>query len=149
MTTLLFYRQARRDGGIRTGVEFRETPIAEVFEEGTGDFDPVLRWYLDLRCDGDGVPSDPEQAIDWLASLGSVVRTGAFAFAQELLAGLDHDIYTFSYNRFEGVPQGVSLSLNAKVNCRSAGQELASVLVLLARNWEETLLSLKSADVPD
>ena len=40
MPNLTFYRQARIDGGIRTGIELDEDTVFEYFEEGGSEPDP-------------------------------------------------------------------------------------------------------------
>ena len=62
MPKLVFYRQKRYDGAIRTGLELDDDPIAEHYEEGSGERDPALLWFVDLRCKGPGIPGDPDDA---------------------------------------------------------------------------------------
>ena len=66
MPNLTFYRQARIDGGIRTGIELDEDAVFEHFEEGGPELDPTLLWYVDLRCQGPGLPDEPRKAREWL-----------------------------------------------------------------------------------
>jgi hypothetical protein len=76
MAQLLFYRQKRVDGGVRTGLDLDREEIAEHFEEGELERDPALLWYVDLRCDGPGVPADGEAALQWLIDYAPVIREG-------------------------------------------------------------------------
>jgi hypothetical protein len=42
MSTTTFYRQARRDGGMRSGIDIDDNPAFMRFEEGRSeDFDPT------------------------------------------------------------------------------------------------------------
>lgn len=84
MAKLIFYRQKRYDNGIRTGLELDGDPIAERFEEGDKDRDPALIWYVDLCCEGPGVPDDPDLAERWLVDHSPLIRDGFCRFAEHL-----------------------------------------------------------------
>ena len=62
MTKLTFYRQGRKDGGIRTGVEVNDESVLGRFEEGDKETDSALDWYVDIRCSVSKLGNDPEDA---------------------------------------------------------------------------------------
>ncbi len=66
MAKLIFYRQEELDGSVRMGVELDDVEVLEHFEGGEGEPDPVIAWFVDVRCTGPGVPDESEAAIGWL-----------------------------------------------------------------------------------
>src|SRR5438876_12275597 len=96
MTEFAFYRQKRRDGGIRTGIEINgETELG--LEEGfTGDEqDPVLLWFVDLRMEGKKLPTDPEEVRQWLLKHSPGICAGFQLLAGEIQAGVDFNTYPY------------------------------------------------------
>ena len=68
MPKLTFYHQARFDGGRRTGISLDDDATSlHFFETGAAeeDYDPRLLWYVDLRCEGNAIPGEPQAARDW------------------------------------------------------------------------------------
>ena len=55
MSTIVFFRQARIDGGIHTGVDVNGTGW-EFYDAGSDEHDPALVWYVDLRRKGTTCP---------------------------------------------------------------------------------------------
>lgn len=153
MAKLLFYRQARRDGGVRTGVEHEMGLVAEDFQEGSGEFDPRLIWSIDLPCDGAGVPDDPAMALPWLDSMSDLISAGLIACAHQLRGGLDPDFYTYEYILTPAIgrplPDDVFVSVRSKVNGREAGQSIGQVLEELGRSWDEILSEVAAPQVTD
>ena len=62
MPELDFYRQQRRDGAIRTGIEIDGETVLGRFEQVAEDANPVLAWWVDVRCKGRRLPDEPEAA---------------------------------------------------------------------------------------
>src|SRR4051794_4076762 len=111
MAGLTFFRQARIDGGVRTGVMIGEFTVLHRFEEGSADHDPALIWSVDLRCNGSGLPVDAEGARRWLLEHEGIIRRGFVRFADELQAGVDVDPYPLQWEGFEGTPEGVQMRI--------------------------------------
>src|SRR5260370_39414020 len=88
MPVITFYRQARRDGCIRTGVELDGDVLFGRLEGGSTDFDPVLTWYVELQCAGENLPQEAEVIRQWLIDRAPFFQTGRESLAQELDTGL-------------------------------------------------------------
>ena len=142
MVKLIFYRQKRYDNGIRTGLELDGYPIAERFEEGDGPRDPALIWYVDLCCEGPGVPDDPDMVEPWLVEHSSLIRDGFVRFAERLRAGADKDIYSLAWSDFPDAPQGVTITISCSAARRVDGREMAAILQDTATRWDEIIHSL-------
>lgn len=145
MAKLIFYRQKRYDGGIRMGLDLNSEEIAHHFEEGRSERDPALLWYVDLRCEGPGIPDDPEAAADWLVDHAPSIREGFARFAEKLKIGADPDLYSLYWNEFPDVPEGVSMVIACSAARRVDGREMSSVLADIGARWNELLRML---DVP-
>ena len=145
MPNLTFYRQARIDGGIRTGIDLNEDTIFEYFEEGGPDVDPTLLWYVDLRCQGPGLPDQPREAREWLVDQAEVISEGFSRCASEFEAGRDIDPYPLLWSQFQGVPEGVEMTIACATNRRRWAISVPSLLRDIGLHWRERLLELQPA----
>jgi hypothetical protein len=145
MAKLVFYRQKRYDGGIRTGVELDDDRVADWFEPGPDEFDRALLWYIDLRCEGNGVPDEPELALDWLTEHGLTIRDGFSRFADHLRNGFDPDIYTVRWTDFRDVPHDVTMLIATSAPRRVDAMEMGSHLSEIVSNWDKIIEKLEAA----
>ncbi len=141
MAKLVFYRQKRYDGGIRTGIELDNRPIAEHFdEEGMeSERDPALLWFVDVRCEGAGIPDDPDAAEDWLIDRSGTIREGLRRFADRLRVGADTDIYCLTWNEFDGLPADVHMMIACSAIRRIDARMMSSILNEIADKWDEII----------
>ena len=51
MSKITLYQQERKDGGLRMGLECDGETLLHNFQEGSPDYDPVLLWCINIRCD--------------------------------------------------------------------------------------------------
>ncbi len=79
------------------GIELdAETTLLDDFLPGPPEFenDPLgsaLLWYVDIRCRGKELPSDPEGARRWFLAHRAEFENGLHEFADEVRAGTDDD----------------------------------------------------------
>lgn len=141
MPTLAFYRQARVDGGMRTGVDWGDTPLLHEFQPGNDQDDPAITWYVDVEFDGEDLPADPEAARNWLVRRGTAVAAALRHLADELLLGIDVGSWPLK-RPISGLPRGVkgavSCSASRRVDCRHIAQRLAD----LAEQWRGVIRRL-------
>jgi hypothetical protein len=142
MAGLTFYRQARRDGGVRTGVMLGENTVLHRYEEGDEDHDPALVWSVDLRCNGSGLPDDVEGARRWLLQHEGIIRRGFERFADELQAGADVDPYPLQWEGFEDAPDHVQMKIVCGAVRRVDALRLADVLRDVATHWRPRIEEL-------
>src|SRR5687767_10291784 len=96
MGYVLYFRNVRRDGGIRIGIEANGERLFHQFIDGPeikdlADENPAINWFIDLFFEGKSVPAQPERIRKWLAKLGPFVRKGLESLAEDLRAGVDED----------------------------------------------------------
>lgn len=145
MPYLTYYRQKRADGGIRSGVELgveleggdigSET-ILDRFEMGEGDRDPALLWFVDVRCEGPGVPNDAEAARQWLLSTSPTIEDGFARFADRLRrVGSDLDDYPLQSADFPDEGDNVERRIVCSAIRRLDARGLAVILDDIRVHW--------------
>jgi hypothetical protein len=146
MSKLTFYRQGRADGGIRTGIELDEDSIFGRFDEGGPEPDPTLLWYVDLRCEGPGLPYDPMEARQWLLDHDDLIRSGFIRCAADFEAGRDVDHYPLLWNNFSGGHDGVEMTIACATNRRRWSISIPTLLQDVAEHWRERIEELAPAE---
>jgi len=139
MPDLTFYHQKRVDGGLRTGIDLDGDTICEDFEPGEAERDPALRWYVDLRCSGEGLPAEADSARDWLLEHEAMIQDGFRRYADQLAAGADPDDYPLQWSGFQPLPPGVQMSIACAVIRRVDARELNRLLLDIAEHWSERI----------
>jgi len=138
MRKLDFYRQAREDGGIRSGLEIDEATYFERFESGSEENDPTLKWWVDVRCRGRGLPRKPEEAKQWFLDKGALIKSGLLRLADRLEAGMDKDIYPL-FSAVSGFPKGTKVTIACSTTRRMTARQIGDVLKDVAAHWDERL----------
>jgi hypothetical protein len=140
MSSLVFYKQFRKDGGVRIGVEVDETTVLHQFTKGSEESDPALDWYADLRCEGRSLPQDPEEVRAWLLDHSAVIQKGFEQVADELEAGMDLDFCPLQ--REIGAVPSVKMRIVCSAVRRLGAREIARDLARIARQWKTTIRNL-------
>lgn len=136
MSRLCLYHQMRKDNRARSGLEIDGQPVAEVFDEGgEGEYDPILLWFIDVRCEGSPIPGDPEAALDWLEEHTKIIRDGLARCSQSLEVGLDADIYPLIWTDFGDVPSDVKMSIACSASRRFDARSMAALVNQFSVDW--------------
>jgi hypothetical protein len=142
MPAITFYRQFRRDGAMRTGVEVDGESALMQFDEGEDfrdDPDPRLVWYVDVSFRGGSLPRDGGAARRWLLRHeGGIVRT-IHALAKSVRQGIDASDWLL---RKEAKIGSVKLAITCSVVRRLEAQRVAEILLDVADNWSARLTAL-------
>jgi hypothetical protein len=143
-SNLVYYRQGRVDGGIHTGVDSFDAPLLESFENEApyDESDPVLAWYIEVRCKGRGLPTSVEGARSWLLKHQEVIRSGLAALADELSVGLDVESYPYFWRKFPSQFKEAQLTLVCSAHRRPNGIGLARQVRAFGDHFEEYLMRL-------
>ncbi len=137
MTELVFFRQARADGGARTGL-FVDGAGSSLLEGG-GEFDdPSLLWYVDVRLSGSDIPADVKKARDWLLRHSELLAKAYSALSDRLEIGLDADIWPLMV-KVEGGPPGVDATAVCSCTRRISGISMGETVSEIAAHWQEHL----------
>jgi hypothetical protein len=148
LSGLTFYRQKRVDSGIRTGVELGQTPIWEQFDPGEDERDPSLLWYVDVRFDGPGVPTEVEQVGHWLLSTKGIIEGGLASFADQLRrVGADKDDYPMIWSGFPEINDGVVRAIACSAVRRIDSRKLAEILDDVRVHWTDWIEAMISEQV--
>ncbi len=142
MSKVRFYRQARCDGGVRTGIGIDDQPVLHEFRRGNDDSDPALLWYVDLALEGKGLPTEAEEARAWLLEHADAITTSLRAAAQRLEIGLDDSVEWPYRIELTSLPRGIRGEIRISGVRGLAEGELAGHLIELAETWQSVLEQL-------
>jgi hypothetical protein len=145
MHKLTFYHQKRRDEGLRTGVDFDDERVLERFEPGHLARDSALKWFVDIRCSGEVLPSEPEGIREWFLSRSGPIQTALRQLADDCVAGIDKD---WPLKRQIPTSDGVSMAIYCSAMRRLSGREIASVIAELEAKWPVLVRELPSYTPP-
>src|SRR5438309_4855135 len=126
MSTITFFRQARQDGGIRTGIDIDFDTVLARFEAGDESADPALLWYVDVRIEGAKLPRSAEAARKWLIEKGPAIRKSLLRTADETSAGMD--VSEWPLQRRANIGTGVRIKIVCSATRRVEAQQIADVL---------------------
>lgn len=143
MAKITFYRQKRIDGGLRSGISVGDETVLGLFEPGPTDNDPALLWYVDLRCEGARLPTDPKEAREWLLRHEDVIRAGFADCARECSAGIDPDIYPRLWSDFASTPKDIRMVIALSAVRRVDAREISKVLQDIGSHWGHYIRALK------
>jgi hypothetical protein len=144
MNKIIYYRQKRYDGAIRTGIVVNGDLVLESLENESDEPDPALLWYVDVRCEGKRLPTNVEEVRSWLLKQSPIVRHALGEFAEELQAGMDVDVWPLQ-RKIAHPQRGVRMNLVCSVARRLEALKIADILRGLAEVWEE---SIRAAQQP-
>jgi len=141
MTKLTFFRQQRRDDVIRTGITIDMEVILHHSTRERKDADPVLAWYVDVRCEGAKLPEDAEEIRQWFLDKAPVVRKALTDLAEDLKAGLDFTLYPLLW-RVPHPPRGVRMTIACSASRMDGVRRMPEILKETADGLEESLREL-------
>ena len=140
MSTITFFRQARQDGGIRTGIDIDRDTVLARFEAGDENADPALLWYVDVRLEGKKLPRTPEAARNLLIEKGPSIRSALLRTAEELAAGMD--VSDWPLQRRATIGAGVRVNIVCSAIRRVEAHQIADVLRDIAEHWDHRVSDL-------
>jgi hypothetical protein len=139
MPKIGFYRQARYDGGMRTGIGIDDQTVLHDFQPGAEQSDPALLWYVDVAVEGDRLPSEPDAARTWLFDQSDTIAEAFREVGNHLEIGLDSDASWPFRVRIRNLPRGIRGEISISGARRLSEGELARQLTNLANTWTDTL----------
>lgn len=139
--TINFYRQGRRDGGIRTGADVEGEPVLGIFEPGPTDEDGSLDWYVDVEWRGQGLPSQASALRQFLLSEQPAVAAACARLGERLQRGIDNESAPFREDFQSSVPGAQAAVLCSAIR-RVSGRQVRSRLDELARGWNRAIEEL-------
>jgi hypothetical protein len=139
---ITWYRQYRVDHGVHTGIEANGTTLFEYVRPGKRDRDPVLLWYVDLRCKGEKLPKSPVEVRDWLLDHAPLIRAAFAEAADRLEVGFDADALPLVWP-ITDAPRGVQMKIVCHAVHRLVGRDIAEIVREIGEHWEENVKTLK------
>jgi hypothetical protein len=130
---------------MRSGIDIDADTVWERFEAGPGEEDPALLWYVDVRCEGDRLPTGKDEARQWLLHNAPLVKAGLRQLAEKLDAGYDNGFWPLHWP-IPGAPEGISVTVICSAVRRWDARRIAGVLTEIAQHWEQILEQLAPAE---
>src|SRR4051812_6199543 len=141
MPTITFFRQARRDGGVRTGIDIDDRTVLARFESGRErDDDPALLWYVDVRCSGPKLPREVRAARQWLERNEQPIVDALEGLAKQVPGGLDPSEWPLRSTK--RLTNGVTVVVACTAVRRVEAREIAEILRDVAARWRERIEAL-------
>lgn len=146
MTKIGYYRQKRLDGGMRTAITFEDSPVLGQYAAAKDDSNPVLAWYVDIRCEGRRLPTEPEpeRLRAWFLKHAQQMREGLSQLAEELKAGVDTS--SWPLERSIAGLRGVKTRIICAAIRSLTALDIAAVLKDVEDHLEERIRNLKKED---
>lgn len=141
MSTITFYRQARADGGVRTGVDVDGRQLFSHLEKGATDTDPALLWYVDVRCSGPNLPQTPARVRRWLTDASDLIVGVLEEAAASVPLGIDPSDWPLQRARIDKV-RGVKVAVVCSAVRRADAKDIARHLLDIAREWPSLISAL-------
>jgi len=139
MSEIAFYRQQRRDGGIRTGLALDQDTMWEHFLDGNNDSDPSLEWFVDVRIAGRRLPRSPREVQRWFLDHAGSMQEALRALADIVSVGIDANGWPFQWSAPVS-PSGTKLKIVCSFTRRYPALDAARQLLDIAAHWSEYLL---------
>jgi hypothetical protein len=142
MTEIAFFHQVRADGGERTGIDVDGQSVLQYFQPERSDFDPALLWYIDIVCEGENLPEEPDSIREWFLTHAAYFTGLLESICQrDLHAGFDSELRPFQ-REFSGGPEGAGVRVVVSAVRRLVARQVAERLQEVAINWKEILSRL-------
>jgi hypothetical protein len=130
------FRQERHDGGVRSGITLDGEMCWHQVREGSAEEDPALRWYFDVRGEGEAVPGDPLELYHWLRGeeMTSLIRANVLALADRVAIGIDQGSWPLRHE-ISDAPPGVRLQIVTSATHRMDSLSISDVVRRFADDW--------------
>jgi hypothetical protein len=102
--------------------------------------DSALEWFVDVRCRGRQLPSDPEGIRSWLLQHSEEIQSELETMAKELTAGIDRG-WPF-VKEIGARSNGVSIKIACSAARRLDAREIARILLNLKKEWPTLIEAL-------
>ena len=152
MRSLIFFEQKRHDGTIRTGIEADgDTTLLGLIIEGPSDRedDPLgsaLLWYTEIRCRGENLPTEPEEARSWLISRADVFGPTLIKLAKQVKVGWDAD-FPISCKDFPTLDRGFEAEFVCSAIRKLSNPALSEVIERFASEFVSKLNRLEPLEI--
>ncbi len=152
MRNLLYFRNVRRDGGIRLGVELDGERLFHQFIDGPKvngiwDENPAIDWYIDILFEGKNILGEPEKVRKWLVQIKPFLQKGLAELAQNLLAGVDEDALPLTHTVSHS-PPGLQIAFKIMAIRKIRHEDVAKEILHLGKTWEKEMKKIPAAE-PD
>jgi hypothetical protein len=127
---------------MHTGLLVEGCTALEVFDDVPDEeYDPVLLWSVDLRCEGKRVPGGTEEARKWLLDHEPTIKEAFQTLSEELKVGMDYNDLPLLWN-VPKPPRGVRARIACHAMYRADALEMRKVIADISEHWRELIEKL-------
>ena len=137
---LMFFRQVRQDGGIRSGVEIDGRSVLSLFKPGSREPDPGLLWYVDVEVSGSRLPHDAGKVRSFLLEENGCIGGVLERLADRIPAGCDPGTWPVCESGKTSHKQTITVTGSAMR--RLEARKFAGILKDLAKKWDDYVQDL-------
>lgn len=138
MSRILFYKNVRRDGAVRTGIASGEEALYHRFTKGKGDPDPALAWYVDVEITGKRVPKEGRKVKKLLLEMKPIITRALDELTERVEVGWEDQQQPFAHRIHDAV-SGMDVSIKGSALRRLRSTDIAKNLLHLKNNWENEI----------
>ena len=139
MPRVTFFRNARRDGEIHSGVSLEDDLILESWKNQAEDRDPVLDWFVEFEIDNPEAPASADDIRAWLPKQSAEIDEALALASRELDVGMDGGVAPF---QFRTTRQGGAIEVRGAASRRVRSTDIARRVDDLRADWRTDLMGL-------
>ena len=146
MPTIGFYRQARFDRAVRSGVTVNDETALHLFEPGDDEANPAILWFVEVLFEGRQLPTETEEVQHWLLAAKPHVQDALREAAAQLEVGVDKDVFPYEHVASKP-PEGVKITVRCSAVRRLEGLQIARHLASVGRAWTRIIKALNAMEL--
>jgi len=133
MSIVTFFHHERGDDATRTGLTVDGRRGLEQFTPGGEEYDPAIRWFVDVNVPEVSPPSTRAELAVWLTCHHETIKSALVSAEERLAAGFDSMEGPWTFDMATpGGPVRVAISAQRRYDGAQIGNHLR---VLLERIW--------------
>jgi hypothetical protein len=144
MPSVTFFRNARRDGEIHSGVSLDDDLILESWKNQAEDRDPVLDWFVEFEIDSPEAPASVDHIRAWLPKQAAAIDEALASAARELEVGMDGGVAPF---QFRTTRQGAAIEVRGAASRRVRSTDIARHVEELRAGWRTDLMEMSVSNL--
>lgn len=149
MTTIAYFRNVCRDGGIHLGLYVDDDVLFENWKNQAEEPDPVLDWWIDVRCQTAEFPKNADQIRDWFLGLSGQINDALEKLAKQLDVGMDGGVIPFHFRSkvADAAGKPVEIEIKGAASARVRAPDVARQILDTRTSWQQDLAEAPSGDL--
>lgn len=147
MNKVVFFWNDRMDGGVHFGLVANDVLLFDELKDGSGESDPALNWFVDIKCESKSLPKGAAEIRNWILNLAPQINQALDALASKLEVGTDGDISPFSIKtKVSAHPASVHIEVKGSALRTIRETQIAGHIMKVKKSWERELRRLSEVN---